>query len=93
MPTPNTTITSTLTVTDANNNLITNLSACTLAVTYPDGTSSNYAMPATITNIGSGQYQAKYNTKGAGLIVEVWNVTAADTVTVASFRFEVGVGY
>jgi len=93
MPTPNTSITSTLTVTDANNNPVTNLSVCTLTVSFPDGSSSSYSMPATITNIGGGQYQAKYNTKGAGLIVEVWNVTANDGVTVGSFRFEVGVGF
>lgn len=93
MPTPNTSITSTLTVTDVNTNPVTNLSVCTLVVTFPDGSTTNLAMPATITNVGSGQYQAKYNTKGAGLLVEVWNITANDGVTVASFRFEVGVGF
>lgn len=93
MPTPNTTITSTLTVTDASNNPLANLSACTLTVSFPDNSTTNLAMPATITNLGAGQYQAKYNTKGAGLIVEIWNVVAADTVTIASFRFEVGVGF
>lgn len=94
LPTPNTTITSTITVTDQNGIAVSNLSICTLVVTFPDGsTSSTLSLGGGITNIGSGQYQANYNTKVAGVNVELWTVTANDGVTIAQFRFEVGIGY
>ena len=95
VPTPNTTITSTITVTDQNNNPVSNLSALTLAVTFPDASVSSTMSLASgqITNLGSGQYQAKYTTKMAGIIAELWSATAADGVTVGQFRFEVYVGY
>ncbi len=94
MPTPNTSILSTITVTDNLGALISNLSVCSLVVTFPDGTvSSTFTIGSGITNLGSGQYQAKYITKSAGVDVEVWTVTAADGITVAQFRFETGVGY
>ena len=71
MTTPFTTVDSSATVKDQNNNLISNLSAATLLVTYQDGTTAS----PTVTNEGSGVYTATYNTKGAGLLVELWNFT------------------
>lgn len=93
MPTPNTTVTSTLTVTNNLGATVSNLLACTLLVTFPDNTTTTLVLGTGVTNIGSGQYTATYNTKGVGVVVELWSVTAADGVTVAQFRFEYGVGY
>jgi len=92
--TPNTSIQSTITVSDVNGSPVSTLSACSVTVKFPDGTSSSYSLlAATIVNIGSGQYQVKYNTKGVGLVIENWTVTAADGLTVANFQYELGVGY
>lgn len=93
MPTPNTTIYSTTTVKDINNALVSNLSVCSVLVKFPDGTSTTLSLGAGVTNLGSGQYQAKYDTKGVGITVETWTITAADGVTRAQFQFEIGVGY
>jgi len=94
MPAPLTTILSTITVTDANGTLISNASIVTLTVTYPDlSTTALTLAGGGITNLGSGQYQAKYNTKMSGPTRELWNVTANDGVTIGSYQFEIGVGY
>jgi len=71
MTTPYTTIDSSATVKDASGNLISNLTAYTLAVTYQDGTT---AAPS-VSNAGSGVYTATYNTKGAGTLLELWSFT------------------
>jgi len=93
MPTPNSTTKSTLTVTDSSSFPVSNLSVCTLHLTYPDETTSTLTLGSGVTNIGNGQYQATYQTKGAGVIVELWNVVGSDGVTTGEFRFEIGVGY
>lgn len=93
MATPYTTVLSTITVVDNTGALISNLSSVSLTVTYPDGTSgAALTLGAGITNLGSGQYQAKYNTRGIGITVENWSLVSA-TGDVATARFEVGVGY
>ena len=71
MTTPNTTIDSSATLTDATGTLITSVSAATLTVTYQDGTT---ASPA-VTNMGSGVYTATYATKGPGVLTELWSFT------------------
>ena len=71
MTTPNTTIDSSATVTDQNGNLISNLAAYTLTVSFPDGSSAS----PTVVNEGAGVYTATYTTKGAGLTTEVWSFT------------------
>ena len=91
MPAPNTTIYSTLTVTDSTGVLVSNLSAVSLVVTFPDGTVSNLSMSSGITNLGSGQYRATYNTKGVGTIRENWTITAADGTTTATYQDYFGV--
>lgn len=73
MTTPNTTIDSSATVKDQNNNLISNLSVYTLTVTFPDRTTAS----PTVTNAGSGVYTATYVTKGPGLTTELWGFTDA----------------
>lgn len=93
MATPYTTVLSTITVVDNTGALISNLSSVSLTVTYPDGTSgAALTLGAGITNLGSGQYQAQYNTKGVGMVVENWSLVDA-TGNIASLRFEYGVGY
>lgn len=91
MPAPNTTIYSTITVTDNTGALVSNLSAVSLVVTFPDSTTITLSLGSGITNIGSGQYQAKYNTKGVGAARENWSVTAADGTTVATYQDYYGV--
>ena len=91
MPAPNTTIYSTLTVTDSTGVLVSNLSAVSLVVTFPDGTTSNLGLGSGITNLGSGQYRATYNTKGVGTIRENWAITAADGTTTATYQDYFGV--
>lgn len=94
VPTPNTTVAATITVTDQNGNPLSNLSALTLVVTFPDlSVSSTLSLVSGITNLGSGQYQAKYTTKTAGIMSELWTATAVDGVTTAQFRFEVFAGF
>lgn len=93
MPAPFSTILSTITVTDVNNALVSNASVVTLLVSYADLTSTGFSLGSGITNIGSGQYQAKYNSKASGQIRELWFVTAADGLTVATAQFEVGIGF
>ena len=91
MPAPNTTIYSTLTVTDSTGVLVPNLSAVSLVVTFPDGTTSSLGLTSGITNLGSGQYRATYNTKGVGTIRENWTITAADGTTTATYQDYFGV--
>jgi hypothetical protein len=91
MPAPNSTIYSTITVTDPTGALVSNLLTVNLTVTFPDGTTSNLSLGAGVTNIGSGQYRAIYNTKTVGEIRENWSIVAADGVTVATLQDYVGV--
>jgi hypothetical protein len=91
MPAPNSTIYSTITVTDPTGALVSNLSSCSLVVTFPDSTTSTLSLGSGITNIGSGQYRAIYNTKGVGEIRENWSIVAADAVTVATLQDYIGV--
>ncbi len=94
MPTPFTTLQSTITATDVNGALVSNASVVTLTITYPDQTTQAFTMAGGgITNLGAGQYQAKYNTKGSGPTRELWSVVGADGTTVATYQFEVGVSY
>lgn len=92
MPTPNTSIQSTITVTDINGNFVSTLSSCGVTVKFPDGSTQSLLLGSGVTNAGSGQYQASYNTKGAGVIVELWSLVAA-TGDVGSFQYDIGVGY
>lgn len=94
MAAPFTTVQSTITVTDLNSNLVPNASAVTLLVTYPDQSTTAMTMAGGgITNAGNGLYQAIYTTKMSGPTRELWSVTAADGVTVATFQFETVTGY
>lgn len=93
MPAPNSTILSTVTVTDINGAAVSNASVVTATVYFPDGSSTVLSLGLGITNIGNGQYQAKYNTKNSGENREVWSITAADGVTIGSEQFKVGVSY
>lgn len=94
MVTPFSTIQSPITVKDTSGNPVTNLSAVTLTVTYPDGTTSTLlTLGSGIQNSGSGVYTASYVTKDMGRIQEDWAVTAADGITVARARFTVPVTY
>jgi hypothetical protein len=86
MPAPNTTILSTITVTDVTGALVSNLGAVNLTVTFPDSTTSTLALGTGVTNLGLGQYQAKYNTKGVGAIKENWSLVGADGTTLATFQ-------
>src|SRR6266568_645438 len=92
MPTPFTSILSTITLTDVNNTLVSNATPVTLVVNYPDGTTASLALGTGITNLGSGQYQAAYNTKGTGSIRELWSVTVPGG-NIAQFQFIVETGY
>lgn len=93
MATPNSTINSSITVTDVTGALVSNASAVSLIAYFPDGTSTSYSLTSGITNQGNGQYQAKYNTKMAGIIREVWSVVGADGTTLGSAQFDVAVEY
>ncbi len=94
MPAPNTTIQSTITVTDINGALVSNASIVSMTVTFPDQSVTTVTMAGGgISNLGAGQYQAKYNTKSSGPTREVWSVTAVDGTTIGSAQFDIGVGY
>jgi hypothetical protein len=93
MAAPFSSILSTITVTDVNLALVSNASVCSVLVTFPDDTTSALSLGSGVTNLGSGQYQAKYNTKMPGIIREVWSITAADSITVATAQFLVGTEY
>ncbi len=94
MPAPLTTILSTITVTDVNNSLVSNLSTVSLVITFPDQSITTLTMAGGgITNMGAGQYQAKYDTKMPGPTREVWSAVAADGTTKGSYQFDIGVGY
>jgi hypothetical protein len=84
---------STITVTDVNSALVSNASVCSVIVTWPDDTTVTLVLGAGVTNLGSGQYQAKYNTKMVGVIREVWSITAADGITLVTAQFLVGTEY
>lgn len=94
MPAPNTTVQSTITVTDVTGTLVSNASIVSLTVTFPDQTTTVLTLAGGgISNLGSGQYQAKYNTKSSGPTRELWSVTASDGTTTATYQTELGVGY
>jgi len=93
MPAPYSTIQSTVTITDVLGALVTAASVVSVLVTFPDDTITTVALGTGVTNIGAGQYKAIYNTKGPGLIREVWSVTAADGVTLATFSNDTPVNY
>lgn len=93
MPAPNTTILSTITVTDTSGALVSNANSVSLVVYFPDSTTSSLALNSGILNLGSGQYQAKYNTKQPGEIRELWSIVGADGTTLASAQFLIGVEY
>ena len=67
---PLSTVTSTATVVDESNVAQTNLTA-TCTITYPDTTTAT----GQVYNIGSGQYEVIYETKGAGTVTELWTFT------------------
>jgi len=93
MPSPNSTVQSIITVTDVYGNPVTNLSAISFVVTYPDGTTATQSLVSGVTNVGSGQYKTTYVTKMEGEHTENWTVTAFDGVTVANYTYRVGVTY
>jgi len=78
MPTPNTTIQVIVTITDQTGTPQTACNPVTCVVTFPDLSSSSYALGTGITNIGSGQYRLQYTTKGPGVHRELWSVTNVD---------------
>lgn len=67
---PFSTISSQVTVTDANNALQNSL-FCTVTITYPDNSTST----PTVYWQGLGVYSTTYNTKGAGTLQELWTFT------------------
>jgi hypothetical protein len=93
MPAPFSSILETITVTDVNGALVSNASVATVIVTWPDDTTVTLTLGAGVTDLGSGQYQAKYNTKMPGIIREVWSIVAADGITLATAQFLVGTEY
>lgn len=94
VPNPNSTITSTLTATDSTGALQSNLSAVSVTVTFPDGSTQTLTLAGgTVTNAGSGKYSVTYTTKGIGECLEEWTFTAGDGVTKGDFRNVTPVSY
>jgi hypothetical protein len=78
MPTPNTTVQVIMTVTDQAGDLQTACNPVVCVVTFPDLSTTSFALGTGITNIGSGQYRLQYTTKGPGVHRELWSVTNVD---------------
>ena len=78
MSNPNTTIDVTVTVTDQNNFVVSNLTQCTCTITFPDGSTQG---PLSSTNLGNGVYSVTYTTKNQGLTRELWNMTDTSGAT------------
>lgn len=75
VPTPNSTIESTVTVTNRAGAAVIGCTPVTCTVSFPDGTSTNYALGSGITDNLDGTYTLKYTTKGPGTHVEAWSIT------------------
>lgn len=86
MAQPNASITVSATAKDANGNLLPNLSAVAVTVTFPDGSTSAFSLGSGVTNAGGGVYTLAYKTKTQGECVEDWLFTAADGVTTAEYH-------
>ena len=91
---PNSTIEVTMQCTDTSGALVSNLSAVSVTVTFPDGTQSTYTMAAgAVTNAGGGNYTLTYTTKGEGENEELWSFTAANGTDVRTARNITPVSY
>lgn len=73
---PNSSIQVSVTAMNASNVAITNLSALTCVVTFPDGSiSPTYSIGSGIINSGGGVYVLSYTTKSPGMDNELWTAT------------------
>lgn len=78
MAAPNSTITTSATLTDAKGVPVLNPQSITVTVTYPDGTTHTPA----VSNLLNGVYSITYTLSSAtGLCRELWNVVASDGTT------------
>lgn len=77
VPTPNSTIESTVTVTNRAGAAVLGCSPVTCTVSFPDGTATNYALGSGITDNLDGTYTLKYTTKGPGTHIEAWSIADA----------------
>lgn len=94
MPQPNSTIQTSATVKDATGALVSNLSAVSVSLSFPDGsTTSIVGLGNGVVNAGSGVYTITYQTKTPGLVREEWKVVASDGTTTGDFINIVTVSY
>lgn len=86
MPTPNSTVLTTLTVVNNSGVAVTNLSTVTALITFPDASSAAFSLTDGITALGGGVYDLAYNTKGIGKVIEEWSVFTTNSTPQAQFR-------
>jgi hypothetical protein len=93
VPTPNSSISSTMRAWDKNNLPVTDLNTLSVLVTFPDQSTATYTLAANqVVNNGDGTYSVIYNTRGVGNISEVWTGTRANG-DVGSYQNIVPVSY